>query len=211
MLIRKEHTHNNGLLGIWHITETKEDLLCLFPDNSREKACSYIAAIKSEKRVLEWLSTRLMMHLLLDDDEKVVLHTKNGKPYVSDNSHKISISHTNNYAAILLHETLDVGIDIETHTDRVKKLANKFISEKEYIDESQKVVHQLLHWSAKETAFKLIHEAEIDFREHLYLQPFTPQQRGVIEVLETRTNRQQTYRLQYEVHANYVLTWGFSE
>lgn len=211
MLIRKEHTPNNGLLGIWEITETKEELLSLFPDELRAKAGNHVSRMKSERRALEWLSTRLMLQLLLNDEEIIVRHRIDGRPYIPNEPHHISISHTSKYAAILTHETQNVGIDIEIRSERIKKMASKFISESEFVDESQKTVHQLLHWSAKETIFKLMNEAEIDFREHLHIEPFTPAEKGVINASETKTDENRKYQLQYEVHPDYVLTWGFSK
>lgn len=209
MLIRTEHISNNGVLGIWKITETKEELLQLIPNSLQEKTYNHIHTLKSEKRVLEWLSTRLMLQQLLRNDEKIILHKQDGKPYLFDTSHNISISHTDKYAAILLHETEKVGIDIEVRSERVKKVAYKFIAETEFVDESQQTIHQLLHWSAKETLFKLMDETEIDFKEHLHIKPFIPTEKGIIAAYETKTDKHQEYTLQYEVHPEYVLTWAF--
>lgn len=211
MLIRKEHTPNNGLLGVWEITETKEVLLRLFPDGLRTKADSHVSRMKSERRALEWLSTRLMLQQLLNDDEVIVRHRRDGRPYIPDGTYNISISHTTQYAAILAHKNLNVGIDIEIRSERVKKLASKFISDSEFIDETQKTVHQLLHWSAKESIFKQMNETEIDFKEHLHIEHFTPQEKGVIHASETKSSQNRKYQLHYEVHNDYVLTWGFSE
>lgn len=211
MLIRKEHTSNNGLLGLWKITENKEELLQLFPDGLRAKAHDHVSGMKSERRAREWLSTRLMLQLLLNDEEKIVRHRRDGRPYIPDGSYNISISHTTEYAAILLHETQNVGIDIEIRSERIERLASKFISETEFVDESQKTVHQLLHWSAKESIFKQMDEIEIDFKQHLHIKPFTPQEKGIINALETKSERHRNYELEYEIHPDYVLTWGFSE
>lgn len=210
MLIRKEHTPDKGLLGIWKITETKEELLQFFSDGLREKAANHVSGMKSERRALEWLSTRLMLQLLLNDEDKIVRHRRDGRPYIPDGSCNISISHTNKYAAILLHKTQNVGIDIEIRSERVGKLASKFISETEFVDESQKTVHQLLHWSAKESIFKQMDETEIDFKEHLHIEPFTPQKKGIINAQETKSDQHRKYELHYEIHPDYVLTWGFS-
>ena len=207
MLIRKEHTENGGLLGIWKMDETREDLLQLFPAHLRSKANSLLHTIRSERRSIEWLATRVMLFNLLGK-EQIILNRENGSPYLADGKSHISISHTKEYAAILLHETSAVGIDIETRSERVVKLAGKFISDKEYIDPAQKVVHQLLHWSAKESLFKLMNEEGIDFRQHLYIEPFTPVVKGVMAARETKTTQMRKYTIHYEVHPYYVLTWS---
>lgn len=207
MLIRKEHTEDGGLLGIWKMVETTEELLKLFPDHLRSEAYAYLMDIRSERRSVEWLSTRVMLLDLLGR-EQIILNRKDGSPYLADGKVKISISHTKNYAAILLHETSAVGIDIETRSERVIKIAGKFISDNEFIDPAQIIVHQLLHWSAKETLFKLMNMQGIDFKQHLHIHPFTPGVKGLITATETKTKQKQSFRLHYEVHPDYVLTWA---
>lgn len=210
MLIRKEHIQNGALLGVWEIAESRDELLRLYPETLRQKAETDVAKIRSERRAREWLCTRIMLSLLLDE-EKTICHHPNGRPYFRDESYQISISHTTRHAAVLLHPTLHTGIDIEARSERVKKVAHKFISEKEFVDGTQKTVHQLLHWSAKETLFKLIREEGVDFRQHLFIEPFTPQVSGIMTAHESKTPACHTFQIRYEVHPEYVLTWGFAE
>lgn len=206
MLIRREHTDNGGLLGIWKMDESRAELLQLLPEHMRSDAVEHIKTIRSERRTTEWLSTRILLFMLLNE-EKTILNHPDGKPYLEDGTHHISISHTKDYAAIYLHETYPVGIDIEIRSERVRKVAYKFIGDNEYIDPSQKTVHQLLHWSAKESMFKLMEENEIHFKHHLHIQPFTPASKGIITATETRTDHNRTFNIHYEVHPDYVLTW----
>ncbi|WP_298646685.1 4'-phosphopantetheinyl transferase family protein [uncultured Proteiniphilum sp.] len=206
MLIRREHTACGGLLGIWKMDESREELLLLLPEHMRSDAIEYVEGIRSERRTIEWLSTRILLFMLLDE-EKTILNHADGKPYLEDGTHHISISHTKDYAAVLLHETYSVGIDIEIRSERVKKVAEKFIADEEYIDPSQKTVHQLLHWSAKESLFKLMEESGIHFRHHLHIHPFTPALKGIITATETKTDRSRTFNIHYEIHPDYVLTW----
>ncbi|HBG56830.1 4'-phosphopantetheinyl transferase family protein [Proteiniphilum sp. UBA1028] len=206
MLIRKEHTENGGLLGIWKMEEDREELLQLFPFHLRSEAITYLHDIRSESRSIEWLSTRVMLMELLGK-EQIILNREDGSPYLVDGKTNISISHTKDYATILLHESYAVGIDIETRSERVIKISAKFISDEEYIDPEQKIVHQLLHWSAKESLFKLMNEQGIDFRQHLYIHPFTPASKGIMKATETKTKENRSFCLHYEVHPDYVLTW----
>ena len=206
MLIRKENFGNGGLMGIWKIDETLDELLKLFPYEIRKEAKNGIADIKSNRRATELLSTRIMLLKLLGEI-KTINNREDGKPYITDGSYNISISHTKDYAAILLHKTQPVGIDIETISERVEKVAGRFISEDEYIDPSQKVIHQLLHWSTKECMFKLINESGIDFKQQLHILPFTPNKKGTIDAFETKTIKNKNFKINYEVHSTYVLTW----
>lgn len=206
MLIRKEHTDGGGLLGIWKMDESCEELLLLLPEDMRSGAVEYIKGIRSERRTIEWISIRILLFMLLNE-EKTILNNTDGKPYLEDCSYHISISHTRNYAAVLLHESRPVGIDIEVKSERVNKVAEKFIADEEYIDPSQKTIHQLLHWSAKESMFKLMEENEIHFKHHLHIYPFIPESQGIIAAMETKTDGNRTFNIRYEVHRDYVLTW----
>lgn len=206
MLIRREHTDCGGVLGIWKMNESRDELWRLLPGGMRSKAIDYVRDIHSEGRAIEWLSVRVLLSILAGE-EKTILNHADGKPYLEDESYYISISHTRGYAAILLHTTVPVGIDIETRSERVGKVAGKFISEEEYIDPSQKTLHQLLHWSAKESLFKRMEESEIHFKRHLHIHPFTPASKGVITATESKTDQKSTFNIYYEVHPDYVLTW----
>ncbi|MCK9438381.1 MAG: 4'-phosphopantetheinyl transferase superfamily protein [Synergistaceae bacterium] len=206
MLIRKEHMHSGALLGVWKMTESRDELLTHFPVVLRSEAHRYLENVRSERRSIEWLSTRVMLFQLLGE-EKIIHNRQDGSPYLEEGGQFISISHTREYAAILLHPGVPVGIDIETRSERVSRIADKFIAGNEYIDPNQKTVHQLLHWSAKESLFKLIGLQGIDFREHLHIDPFTPAQTGVMHATESRSAAPHSHAIYYEVHPHYVLTW----
>ncbi len=208
MLQRKENFDDGAVLGVWSITESIAELIDLLPKSQQLYARENIANIKSKHRILEWLATRVLLFNLLGD-EKTIVKNSVGKPYLSDNSFNISISHTKNkLVAILLHKQRVVGVDIEVISDRVTNIFNRFISEKEFTDTTQTTIHQLLHWSAKEVMFKMMNENEINFKEHLFISPFYPLKKGIMTAQEFKTERRQLFRIYYEVHPTYVLTWA---
>lgn len=207
MLIRKEFTEEKGILGIWKIEESSATLLSLFPEEMQPEARRELQLLRTEKRSLEWLSTRLMAMMLSGKEPVVIRNRKDGKPYLENAAAHITISHTKGYAAILLHETFPVGIDIEARSERVKKIASRLLSHGEWIDPAQESVHLLLHWSAKESLFKLMDEQEIVFRKHLHIHPFTPATRGVMHAFESRSGNDRSFDIRYEVTPEYVLTW----
>jgi|LSQX01.3.fsa_nt_gb phosphopantetheinyl transferase len=206
MLVRKEQLSNGGLMGIWKMDETISELINLFPPESRADAKNSINNIGSNRRALELLATRIMLFELLGR-ATVILNQDDGKPYLDDNSYHISISHTKGYVAILLHKSFSVGIDIETISNRVENIAHRFISDKEYINPEKKIIHLLLHWSTKECLYKIINEQGVDFKQQLHVTPFEPASFGTIEAGESKTKAKHTFKLNYEVHPSYVLTW----
>lgn len=206
MLFAKHILEDNTKIGIWKIEETEEDL-------RNEFSVSYLSdkqfqQINYQKRKLEWLSVRALLKAICQE-EKSITYNSDGKPSLADNSCKISISHTDKYAAIILHPTKDVGIDIERMSDRVLKIKERFLSTDELLSLSEKetTTQALLYWSAKETLFKIIPEAEIDFIEHLHINPFQLEQDGVFAATETKTQQKQTYQINYKVFQDFVLTF----
>ena len=208
MLIRKEFLDKDSLLGIWKITETRDKLFNMLSKNNQEKAQRYLSNIKSNKRVLEWLSSRLLLQLLTNDD-KTIEYTDQGQPILVDESFQISISHSKDYAVVLLHKNKKVGVDIENYSDRILKIEKRFISDLEYIDPNNRTLHLILHWCAKETLYKLMNSTDIIFKKHLHVEPFQIQNKGLIKARENFTNDGFLFDINYEVEPDYVLTWGF--
>ena len=207
MIVRKEKIGNDGLLGIKKITDNKEMLFRRLSVKQQKEANEQISEMRSERRVIEWLATRVLISELLENDV-TILNSADGSPFLSDHSCNISISHTKDYVVILLSEKHQVGIDIESISDRIYRIKERFISDKEHIDPDNSLIHLLLHWSAKETMFKLLHKSEVDFIDHLYVHPFTPNKKGSFEITESRTKSGKTHQINYEVLPDAVLTWA---
>ena len=128
---------------------------------------------------------------------------------LADGSFSISISHTKGYVAVLLSEPgKRVGIDIECYSERVRKVAHKFMreDEKKSLFKGTETWSLLLHWSAKETMFKCMNASDVDFREHLHVMPFTPDEQGVFSAAEYRTAEKQIFQIYYYLFSDFVLT-----
>lgn len=205
-------TYRQGelLVGVWKVEETIGQLRSMFVDFSLYE--SGLQKFKSEKRQLEWLAVRVLLKKLLGE-EKAIAYLPSGKPYLEDRSTCISFSHTSGYVAVAVHPTNEVGIDIEQYGVRVQKLASRFVREDERVsvEAGDEVYALLLHWSAKETMFKLMEQSDVDFLEHLHILPFIPEISGEMEAVEYRTDMHQTFQISYHTHPDYVLTFSFME
>ncbi len=207
MALLEKYTEVDCLWGIWKMEESVEDLLLYFSDpRKQEREMCHLTA---EGRRLEWLSVRALLTELCGE-EKQIEYLPSGRPFLSDRSYHISISHTRGYVAVILSPQREVGIDIEQYGERILKLRSKFMSKEELqvVSADREVYHLLLHWSAKETLFKLISEEEVDFKEHLRVYPFTPIEIGTFDAQEFRTEKQQKYLVHYQIHPNFVITWS---
>lgn len=200
-----QHTETDCRWGIWQMDETPSDLCRAFAGTTLYEEAQQRFA--SPRRCQEWLSARLLLWHLLGERQPLA-SLPSGKPVLEDGSCHISLSHTNGYAAAIV-ASFPVGIDIEQYGQRVHRVAGRFMRSDEQVfpyhdDDTWSL---LLHWSAKEAMFKCMDASEVDFRSHLHIFPFQPQEQGVMHAEEYRTSQQRTFRIRYLLHPDFVLTY----
>jgi phosphopantetheinyl transferase len=194
------------ILEVKAITGTPDELLAQLDHKAWYEPA--LARMGTQRR-REWLTVRVLLKKMLGGEERQILYTDSGKPYLADSSCKIGISHTKGYAAVALDRDHPVAIDIEYISPRVEKIRRRFMNETETENLSQNhpLIHLLLHWSAKETLFKYLNEANIDFKSQLHIHPFEPVigEWGICTAHETKTDRKLHFTLNYRVEASYVI------
>jgi phosphopantetheinyl transferase len=130
----------------------------------------------------------------------------------------ISISHTKGYVAIALSENAPVGIDVE-QIERIEEKPNVF-DDKEKLPRVEKVrtrfmrndefaettIGLLLHWSAKETLFKVLGREGVNFIDEMQVSPFDETQyEGEFTIEDLKED--DTYIIYYKVFDDFVLTY----
>ena len=191
-------------IAVWHVTETIEELLAMLPDEEsiRTEAESRFG---SASRILEWTAVRVLLYDLLDRQVPILYHD-NGAPYLPEYEHlDISISHTRGYVAVALAEQGEIGIDIEQISAKVERVRNRFVRDDEVADTLEQL---LLHWSAKETAFKILNRNKVDFLKHLRIEPFELQEEGDFILQEFKTNDEERMTIHYKLFPDCVLTYS---
>ena len=208
MPLYRTYKQDDLLVGVWKVDETIDELCAMF-DNFPLYESAY-SQFTSDKRKQEWLAVRVLLKELLGGEEKEIVYAPSGKPFLKDGSMHISFSHTKGYVAVAIHPDYKVGVDIEQYGERVKKVASRFIheDEKPSVLAGDEVYTLLLHWSAKETMYKLMEEEAVDFARHLRIHPFIASNSGELSAVETRTDAQTRFRIFYETHTDYVLTYA---
>jgi phosphopantetheine--protein transferase-like protein len=206
-LYLKKKLDNDATIGVWQITETEEELTSLSatPTDEMEE----ISFIKSESLRKQRLAVRALLNALFD--EKVYLsHHDNGKPYLENNAVNISITHTEKYVAVILHEEEDCGIDIESLDRDFSAVEKKALSEDEIEDlEEEKRNEQLaIYWCAKEAIFKLLSRYNVDFAEQIEIERFRPRGEGELEATFIDKNEdEQEFNLEYMTFDRHVMVW----
>ena len=206
-LYLKKELENEATIGVWQITETEEELKALSatPTDEMEE----ISFIGSESMRKQRLAVRALLNTLFD--EKVYLsHHDNGKPYLENNPVNISITHTEKYVAVILHEEQDCGIDIESLDRDFSVVEKKALSEDEIEDlEDEKRNEQLaIYWCAKEAIFKLLSRYNVDFAEQIEVERFRPRGEGELEATFIDKNEdEEEFDLEYMTFDRHVLVW----
>ena len=198
----------NGIQwAVWKMEESLDVLLLLLPGARRAFCEQELNRFVSERRKMEWLSVRVLLYSMLQEDKEIG-YSPEGKPYLTDHSFFISISHTKGYVAVALSSLNSVGIDIEQYGQRVHRVSDRYIRPDEQVESYQEDLTWglLLYWSAKETIFKRMENADADFRK-LRLAHFIPQVEGTFQVQELVTQQQKLYTVGYRIEPDFVLTW----
>ncbi|NDV81845.1 4'-phosphopantetheinyl transferase superfamily protein [Bacteroides sp. 51] len=205
-MLYKQYITSEYQWGIWKVTENLSELLALLPDQGAVYM-DELNAFKSDSRKIEWLAVRVLLYTLTQRITPIQYHPS-GKPYFADHSAHLSISHTKGYVSVIISETNEVGIDIEKISERVHKVAHKFVRDDEHLPEDsvQKTHALLLIWSAKEVMFKCMNEEAVDFREHMHVD-LTQLDGTCFPGKETRSKHGRTYLICYIIDPEFVMTW----
>lgn len=149
---------SNGLeLGIWHITESVDELFKYLYLNKEEFATLY--SFKSEKRKKQWMSYRALIRTIVQTDFIYrIYYDENNKPYLVNPTRAISVSHTDNYSAVLINENVNEirGLDVERLSEKAFRNKNKFLTDEEInlLPIDNLYFYSTLFWSAKESVYK---------------------------------------------------------
>jgi 4'-phosphopantetheinyl transferase EntD len=195
-------------LGLWQMDESPEQLFDLYPHLLPYRS-SLDDKYKNDGRKLEFLAIRTLMYEMLrvNGASKGLLshagdftHNGQGKPLFR--GYHVSISHTKGYAALILSKKSEVAVDIEYMSDRVERIASKFLRKDERADSLDA---KLVHWCAKETVFKLFSEENLLF-EDMRVKPFDTMADWACDVENLKSGK--TARVDFELAMDFVLTYS---
>ena len=204
-------------VAVWHVTEDYEELLSLLPDADAVSSEAE-QQFSSEFRRVEWTAVRVLLYTVLDRQVHISYNDQGAPLLPGYEGLHISISHTKGYVAIALSESVPVGIDVE-QIERIEEKANVF-DDKEKLPRVEKVrtrfmrddefaettIGLLLHWSAKETLFKVLGREGVNFVDEMQVSPFDETQyEGEFTIEDLKED--DTYIIYYKVFDDFVLTY----
>ena len=209
LVLKKEEQDYS--IGIWHSTETFDDLLEIEALNSAD--FRKWEDFQSNKRKREWLTVRVLLRCLFPGSNlPQITYDQFGKPFL-DNKKGISISHTKEFVAILITNKTNAGIDLETLRDRISILSSKFSSDEEliHVPELHRIEYLHVLWGAKEVLFKLYGRGEMDFRAHLHVEPFQYNSNGVVQACVRKNGHNTNHQISYQLWNNMMLAFSIAD
>ncbi len=207
-LLLQNDVSENTIIAIWKIEESAEWFRSqLILD---EKENSLIDSIKHPLRKLHWLSSRVLLRRLINTNEFIHLESdENGKPLIHNFPVNISISHSAELSALMMSETKQVGIDIEKIDSKIERIKNKFLREDELqsITSKNATEHKYIYWCAKEAMYKWYGRKQLDFKEHLFIEPFEFVKEGKLRGEIRKNNFSVQLEINYSRIENYMMAF----
>lgn len=161
---------NNSRLLLWKIEESLEQLHngLVLTSQSVER----LGSMKSLVHKKGYLAVRQLLKEVgyVDAD---LMYKNSGRPLLNNGKH-ITISHSHNFAAILLSD-VNMGVDVEKQKDKILHIANKFTPIYEYrtLANDDAVIRKLtLVWAAKEAIYKSFSTKGVSFLNHIDVHDF---------------------------------------
>ena len=192
--------------ALWKIEEQADELYNQLQLNNDEK--TFIENISNGKRHLHWLGTRVLLRKMLHTDEYIDCQVdEHGKPYLVTLPYHISLSHSFDYAAVMISRKSPVGIDIEQIKQKVERIANKFMKPAElaFINNAHRVEQLYVCWCVKEAVYKCYGQKEVSFIDDILIQPFVFEQKGEINAILHKDDINIAFTVGYLHYEDYMI------
>ena len=158
----------------------------------------------------------MLKYLFPDFPISLILIADTKKPYLENEVYHFSISHCGDFAAAIVSKTKRVGVDIEIPTEKVLRIAYKFLHPDEKIicnyrlNGNEKDLLTIL-WSSKEAMFKWWGKGSVDFSEMLRVSGDISQNEGLLSGQFIKDATVFSFPVHYRLFEQLVLTWVQTE
>lgn len=177
-----EKINANSIWCLWEITESIDQLLnkVFLSKEGKSEIENISHPIKQRERVASRGCIQEMIRHL-GKEYYGIIKDEHDKPYLKEHSFHISISHSFPYAAAILHKKLRVGIDIEKPSEKLGRIAHRFLNDDEFFDSRGDLRKLCIYWSGKESIYKLNGKTGLSFKNDIRIPPFELRKRDVIK------------------------------
>lgn len=181
-VVHFEEINSESCWGIWRIDESEEELMYLLNPSKTDQA--HFETIQHPRIRLESIASRQIVKeltLRFGDEYQGIFKNKNGKPFLYNSPLHVSYSHTEQYAAAIIHREKPCGIDMEHIQEKMQRVSGRFLSEKELENTGQDLQKICIYWCAKEAMYKLYNLKDTEFKGNLKVAPFEKELKGELE------------------------------
>ncbi|MBK9012940.1 MAG: 4'-phosphopantetheinyl transferase superfamily protein [Saprospiraceae bacterium] len=205
----KKSVGDGAVIGIWRMEEPE----AFFMQSLDLQVVEHeeLAKIIGRRR-LEWLASRYLVHEMLMsvgyEDRVPVLKDEFGKPHIWGTPFHLSFSHSHELVAVILANA-PTGIDIQKLVPKIEVLAHKFLRPEELgsLQPETRLAHLHFYWGAKEALYKAHGRRQLDFREHIFIQPFDYQPIVTTSGRIEKDGDEWVFDVFFEKMEDYVLVW----
>jgi 4'-phosphopantetheinyl transferase len=209
-LVHFEEINPESCWGIWRIDESEDDLL--YRLNPVKTDLTHFESIQHPRIRLESIASRMIVKELTERygyEYQGIFKNKNGKPFLYNSPLHISYSHTEQYAAAIIHTEKPCGIDMEHIQDKMMRVSARFLSEKELESTGEDLEKICIYWCAKEAMYKLYNLRDTEFKGNLKVSAFQKENRGELEgVIHVGSFLSKT-EVQYQLFGEVVVAFCF--
>jgi len=173
-VVFNKNIDDDAILAVWKIEETEAELTSGLQLKQHE--LDFISSLNNGKRLLHWLSTRVLLRTMLNTEEYIDCRMdEHGKPYLPSLNYEISLSHSYDYASVMISKSRKVGVDIELIKHKIKSIQQKFLSDAELAQEQigDNIEGLYVCWCAKEAIYKWNGRKGLEFKKDIHIKPFT--------------------------------------
>ena len=160
---------------------------------------------------LHWLASRALVNYIFPNKKTEISKDLFNKPSlkIDDEDFHISITHSFQFAAIIVSKNKTIAIDIEKLDERIQRVKHKFMrdDEMQFVTKEHETEMLVTIWSAKETLYKYYGKKELDFKENLKIEPFIFSSKFELSGLIQKENLNQKLIINAEVIDGYILTY----
>lgn len=172
-LVHSENITDACHLLVWRLTETEEVLRDMLPSCAD---LDELLTISHPQKKREWMAGRIVLARIVAEAGEVFKGTwkdGSGKPFLVNSAQHVSITHTLDYVAAVIHPTLPVGIDMEKKNDKLIRTASKYLNENELVEAEDSLSKLCIYWCGKEALYKLNGRNQVSFRQAISVDSFT--------------------------------------
>jgi 4'-phosphopantetheinyl transferase EntD len=209
-LVHFEEINQEACWGVWRIDETEEELT--YKLNPGKTDLTHFESIQHPRIRLESIASRMIVKELTERygyDYQGIFKNKNGKPFLYNSPLHISYSHTEQFAAAILHTEKPCGIDMEHIQEKMMRVSGRFLSERELESTGTDLEKICICWCAKEAMYKLYNLRDTEFKGNLKVSSFEKEKKGSLEGIIHVGSFLSKTEVHYELFGEVVVAFCF--